>query len=319
MLYRLLKIPARFAFLIYCRNLRISNPAIRKMKGPLLIAANHPNSFLDAIILATLFDKPVYSLVRGDVYTNKFFAAILTSLNMLPVYRISEGVENLEQNYDTFEKCKAIFKQNGIVLIFSEGRCINEWHLRPLKKGTARLAISSWEEGIDLKVLPTGINYQSFTSFGKNIQLNTGNVINRTDLEETNGYGSTINHFNKILKHELSGLVVHAGKTEHEKIRHQFAIKTPMVKRILLALPAIAGYILHAPLYFPIQRFTWKKASHIDHYDSVLVGLLFILYPFYLLLAALVIHAFICGYWWLLVFVVLPFCAWSFVQLKKQF
>jgi hypothetical protein len=84
-------------------------------------------------------------------------------------------------------------------------------------------------------------------------------------------------------------------------------------------LPAIAGYILHAPLYFPIQRFTWKKASHIDHYDSVLVGLLFILYPFYLLLAALVIHAFICGYWWLLVFVVLPFCAWSFVQLKKQF
>lgn len=319
MLYRLLKIPARFAFLIYCRNLRISDPAIRTMKGPLLIAANHPNSFLDAIILATLFNKPVYSLVRGDVYTNKFFAAILTSLNMLPVYRISEGVENLEQNYDTFEKCKAIFKQNGIVLIFSEGRCINEWHLRPLKKGTARLAISSWEEGIDLKVLPTAVNYQSFTSFGKNIELSTGNIISYKDLQETNGYGSTINHFNKILKHELSSLVVHAGKSEQEKIRHHFEIKIPIIKRILLALPAVAGYILHAPLYVPIQRFTWKKASHIDHYDSVLVGLLFILYPFYLLLAALVTHAFICGYWWMLVFIVLPFCAWSFVQLKKQF
>ena len=58
-------------------------------------------------------------------------------MNMFPVYRISEGAENLENNYDTFESCKEIFKKNGIVLIFSEGRCINEWRLRPLKKGTS--------------------------------------------------------------------------------------------------------------------------------------------------------------------------------------
>ena len=53
--------------------------------------------------------------------------------------------------------------------IFSEGKCINEWHLRPLKKGTARLAISSWEENIPLEVLPVGINYSSFRRFGKNV------------------------------------------------------------------------------------------------------------------------------------------------------
>ena len=66
-------------------------------KGPLLIAANHPNSFLDAIIVSTLFKRPVYSLARGDAFAGKFFTTILTSLNMLPVYRISEGPENLEK------------------------------------------------------------------------------------------------------------------------------------------------------------------------------------------------------------------------------
>ena len=154
MLYSFVKIIARLALPIYCRNIAINKKELLKHKGPLLLAVNHPNSFLDAIILCTLFDGTVYSLARGDAFKNKFFAKILFLFKMFPVYRVSEGVENMDENYKTFDQCKEIFKQNGIVLIFSEGRCINEWHLRPLMKGTARLAISSWEEGIPLQVLP---------------------------------------------------------------------------------------------------------------------------------------------------------------------
>ena len=80
-------------------------------KGPLLIAANHPNSFLDAIIVATLFKNPVYSLARGDAFNGKLITKILTSLNMLPVYRISEGAENLDNNYSTFDECQDIFQK----------------------------------------------------------------------------------------------------------------------------------------------------------------------------------------------------------------
>ena len=289
------------------------------LKSPLLIAANHPNSFLDAIILSTLFKKPVYSLARGDAFTKPFYKKLLLSLNMFPVYRISEGVENLENNYDTFEKCKQIFKNNGIVLIFSEGRCINEWKLRPLKKGTARLAQSSWEEGIALKVLPTGINYQSFTSFGKNVQLNFGNIINEKDISPTEGYGKTINEFNDKLRNELKSLVIEIDAADKQKKRALFFIGQPAFKKILLFLPAVIGYILHAPLYLPVQRFASVKGGHNDHYDSLLVGLLFLLYPVYLSLIGLLVYWFIGAYWWLAVFIILPFCAWSYVQLKRQF
>ncbi|MFT3910117.1 MAG: 1-acyl-sn-glycerol-3-phosphate acyltransferase [Ferruginibacter sp.] len=319
MFYKLLKIPARFAIWLYCRKIVISNPAILRSKGPLLIASNHPNSFLDAIILATLFDKPVYSLTRGDTFKKKFYATLLNLLNMLPVYRMSEGAENLEENYKTFEKCREIFQQNGIVLIFSEGRCINEWKLRPLKKGTARLAMSSWESGIGLTIIPTAINYQSFTSFGKNIQLNFGNTISEKNISNAIGYGNTINDFNEKLKTELKKITVEIESNNKAAIQKQFEIKQSLFKKIFLFLPALIGYLIHAPLYMPIQRLSWNKARHVDHYDSVIVGLLFILYPFYLVLFVILACWLIGGYWWALVFLVLPFCAWSFLQIKKQF
>ena len=289
------------------------------LKGPLLIAANHPDSFLDAVILSTLFKAPVYSLARGDAFTKPLYKKLLYSLNMFPVYRISEGAENLENNYDTFEKCREIFQKNGIVLIFSEGRCINEWGLRPLKKGTARLAQSSWQAGIPLKVLPAGINYQSFTSFGKNVQLNFGNIINEKNISTNEGYGKTINEFNDKLKNELDKLIIKIDSEEKQKIRDLFLIDQRTLKKIILFFPAVAGYFLHAPLYIPIEKFASVKGGHNDHYDSLMVGLLFILYPFYLLLVGLLVYLLISGWWWIMIFILLPFFAWSYVQLKRQF
>ena len=134
-------------------------------QGPLLIASNHPNSFLDAIIVQ-LYLKILFIHWHAEMLLHgRLITKILTSFNMLPVYRVSEGVENLENNYTTFEACQDIFKKNGIVLIFSEGRCINEWHLRPLKKGTARLALAAWQQNIPLEILPLGINYSNFRKF----------------------------------------------------------------------------------------------------------------------------------------------------------
>ena len=258
-------------------------------------------------------------MTRGDMYSNKFFSAILTSLKMLPVFRISEGVENLEQNYQTFDKCKDIFKKNGIVLIFSEGRCINEWHLRPLKKGTARLAISSWHDGIPLKILPTGINYQSFRKFGKNVEINFGDVLNEEDIDHTNGYGQTILDFNEKLREKLQPLVAEIPMNNQQEIKNRFKIKVSALKKILLFFPAGLGWLFHAALYIPVKKYTGKKSGHNDHYDSIRVALLFGAYPFYLMIIAAGVSLVTSGWWGWGIFLIFPFCAWSYLQLKQQF
>ena len=319
MLYGFVKIIARIAIKFYCRDIQINKKELLKLNGPLLLAANHPNSFLDAIILCTLFDKPVYSLTRGDVFKNKFFATILYRLKMFPVYRVSEGVENMEENYKTFDLCKEIFKQNGIVLIFSEGRCINEWHLRSLKKGTARLAISSWEEGIPLKVLPVGINYSSFRKFGKNIKLFFGEFISAADVDPDNGHGKSIQSFNANLLQQLQPFVFEIDKNDMQQLQEDFFVPQPIIKKILLIIPAVIGWLLHAPLYFPLKKIVTAKNKANDHYDSIVITILFIAYPLYVIIVSLLIFAITCQFVAFLLLFILPATAWAQVQIKKQF
>ncbi len=320
MLYNFLQIPARIALHFWCKNLSINNKAILNHKGPLLIAANHPNSFLDAILLCSILKKPIYSLARGDAFKNKTISKILRSLKMFPVYRVSEGVENLEENYKTFEECINIFKQNGIVLIFSEGKCINEWNLRPLKKGTARLAMSAWEQNIALEIIPLGINYNSFTSFGKNIILNFGEIITKENIaykqQETDGI--KIQSFNATLKNALEKLVIQSKPVDKNFINATFNTQENNLKKILLYLPALFAFLLHAPIYIPIQKFAFKKFSKIDHYDSVMVALLLLLYPFYLLLIAFVAFLYFKSWSCLFIFIIMPLLALSYLQIKKD-
>lgn len=316
MLYRILHFPASIAIYLYCRYIRINHKEFLNSKGPLLIASNHPNSFLDAIILASLFKRPIYSLARGDAFAGKFISSILKSLNMLPVYRISEGAENLAYNFTTFDACNDIFKRNGIVLIFSEGHCINEWHLRPLKKGTARLSFAAWNQNIPLQIIPLGINYSSFRSFGKNVHLNFGKLITKDEFDLSEIEGKKIISFNNILKDQLKNLVYEINVNDEKKRLNIFHNNVNLLKRYILFIPAVLGFVLHFPLYFPIILMISKKEN--DHYDSIIVGLLILLYPVYLFLLMLLLFLTLHNYLFLLVLIVFPFCAWSYLQIKKQ-
>jgi 1-acyl-sn-glycerol-3-phosphate acyltransferase len=320
------------AMLIFCRRIIINKPGLLKKKGPLLLACNHPNSFLDAAILADLFEEPVYSLARGDVFKKPFYRRILKALKMFPVYRTSEGVENLGINYETFDECKNIFKKNGVVLIFSEAKCVNEWHLRPLRKGTARLSFSSWsertlqgspvgpleEENTPLEVLPVGINYSSFRRFSKNVFINFGEVMTKDDFDLNEPDGKKNLAFNLKLKEQLHQLVFEISKTDIQKQKQVLEKKPSPFAKIFLFMPAVIGWLVHAPLYIPIKKYTYTKTVNNDHYDSILVALLLFIYPFYLILITITTALLTDNFYFLLLAVALPFTAWAYVQLKPQ-
>lgn len=300
----------------FCRKIMVNKPDLLAEKGPLLIASNHPNSFLDAILLDILFDQPIWSLTRGDVFKTKFISRLLTSLKMLPVYRLSEGAENLQSNYDTFAACKGMFKQNGVVLIFSEGKCINEWHLRALKKGTARLAISSWEQNIPLNILPVGINYSSFSRYGKNVFIQMGDIITSNDIDLSLSEGNKIRLFNQKLNDQLHQLVWEIDPNDIAKQKQLLEIPIAPWKKWLLAIPAIPGWLLHQPLYLPIRAFTMKKAAHNDHFDSILASLLLFTYPIYLTLVSLIVYYTTGSAYAWLIFLIMPLLAWSYLWFK---
>jgi len=281
LLYAILKFLTRLLMPLYARSIRINKPECLHWDGPLLLACNHPNSFLDSVILDTLFDKPIWSLARGDAFGNKWVGRILHSLRILPVYRTSEGAENLHINYRTFESCIWLFKKKGIVTIYSEAKCINEWRLRPLRKGTARLAMQAWSAGIPLRVLPVSINYSSFHRYGKNMIIQFGEVIESADIPWTASEGKRHQWFNEQLERSLRAGVIELDRHDVEGRKKAFYKPIPVVTRAMTLIPAMIGWILHAPLYFPIRLIVAATTRYNDHFDSIMAGLLLLLSPIY--------------------------------------
>ena len=318
MLYSVLKVIVRLAAKIFCRKIIISNPELLKENGPMILACSHPNSFLDAVLMDILFEQPVWSLTRGDAFLNKRITKLFYRLKMLPVYRPSEGVENLSENYKTFDACIELFKRGQIVLIFSEGLCENEWHLRPLKKGTARLAYKCQQENIPLKILPVGINYSSFTRFGKNLFVNFGTIFTANDFDKDLSDGAWNQVFNNRLQQELSPLVFEIEKKDKKRQKELLEIDPPLITKILLVIPAAIGWLIHAPLYWPIKHWVHKKYNNSGHVDAMQIVLPLCIYPFYLLLITFLLFFTLNTYWIFLLIIILPFTAWSYVQLKGQ-
>src|SRR6187401_7972 len=318
MLYTILKVIVRLAARIFCRKIIINKPELLKEKGPMILACSHPNSFLDAVLMDILFEQPVWSLTRGDAFLNKKITRLFYKLKMLPVYRPSEGVENLSENYKTFDTCIELFKRNQIVLIFSEGLCVNEWHLRSLKKGTARLAYKCQQENIPLKILPVGINYSSFARFGKNLFVNFGTIFTANDFDKNLSDGAWNQVFNNKLEQELRPLVFEIEKNDKKKQKELLEINPSLLTKILLAIPAAIGWLIHAPLYLPIKYWVHKKYNNSGHVDAMQIVLPIFIYPFYLLLIIFLLFFTLNTYWVFILFIILPFTAWSYVQLKGQ-
>jgi 1-acyl-sn-glycerol-3-phosphate acyltransferase len=298
--YQLIKPVIRFALKIFCRKISIRHPEQLKSPGPLLVTANHPNSFLDAIIIAASFHHPVHFLARGDAFSRPWHNRLLRLLNMIPVYRMSEGRENLELNAHAFEACREILAGGGIVLIFIEGICINTHELQPFKKGAARIATES-RTLQNFQVLPLGIAYDSFRRFGKTIILDAGAPVRVTQLLPFAEEPKNLRYFNAQLFSRITHLVqVPVQSKEHASANW------------LLLIPAAIGYILHAPLYFLLKTIITRKTKGTVFYDSVLFGALLVLYPAYLLLVAAVLLALKLQFFWILILLIVhPLSAWS--------
>ena len=81
-------------------------------------------------------------------------------LNMLPIYRIRDGIKALGNNEQVFSQCAELFDKGESVMIFPEGNHGEHYYLRPLTKGTSRIALEALSNGnSDLKIVPCGLNF----------------------------------------------------------------------------------------------------------------------------------------------------------------
>ena len=78
MLWHIFKYYLGFVIHVFFKKANASNIHYLKVKGPVILAVNHPNAFMDPVALSALVYPPrLRYLARGDAFKNKAVAAFL--------------------------------------------------------------------------------------------------------------------------------------------------------------------------------------------------------------------------------------------------
>ena len=224
MLWHIFKYYLCFVIAVYFKRSKIKNAHYINVKGPVIIAMNHPNAFMDPIAFTTLVYPPrVRYLARGDAFKKGIISSILESFGIIPIYRIQDGgKDGLKKNDETYNRVNALLKNNQKIIIFAEGLCIQERRLRPLKKGVPRMVFGAMEahELKDLTVVPVGINYTNPSQFRGTIFCNVGEPIKMSDYAAAykEAPAKTMNQFLADLAPRMKALIININHKHNENV-----------------------------------------------------------------------------------------------------
>lgn len=223
---------------------------------------------------------------------------------MVPIYRLSEGRENLHLNEYAFKKSQELLAAGKIVLIFIEGICLNTHELQPFKKGAARIAITAKQQNIPVQLMLAAISYTNFKQIGKEVRIELSESLPINQLLPYEQDVQNIRYFNEVVFKQLQRMIQLPQKKEHRK-------------NSFFLFPSIVGYFLHLPLYSIIRKRVFQKTRKTVFYDSVLFAALLLIYPLYQLLLLLLLFFIHVPLPLILVIMVMhPITAWLAVRYK---
>ena len=141
-----------------------------------LIAPNHCNTLMDALVVLQSRTLPTVFGARADIFSQPAVARILRFLKILPMVRRRDGIRNVLRNYETMDEVQEVLGSHTPFCMFPEGRHTPGRELQPLQKGIARMAFQSAAVR-PTKVIPAGISYSDFFHYRGSCLLRYGEPI----------------------------------------------------------------------------------------------------------------------------------------------
>ena len=155
-------------------NLSESNPAI--------FTPNHPNALLDPLLL--YFLPPAYNIrfvAKAPLFKISFLGWIMRSMGVIPVVRRFEADGKVDQK-KFFSSCVDALAAGKSIVIFPEGVSLPQPHMSALKTGVARLFFLAIEEGLDVHIVPVGLNYEHGSIFRSSVVVWVAPPLDTDDL-----------------------------------------------------------------------------------------------------------------------------------------
>ena len=178
--------------------------------GPIILAPNHCNTLMDALVMLRAYNKPTVFGARADMFNNKMVAKIMYFLRILPMVRQRDGLRNVLKNVETQDIIVETLEHDVRFCIFPEGRHRAAKSLLPLGKGICRAALAANTKFGDKKpiyIVPVGIEYGDFFRYRSTSLVTYGKPINVTEFVksiDTDNEAQIIDHLKKELTIRMS-------------------------------------------------------------------------------------------------------------------
>lgn len=156
--------------------------------GPVLLAANHCNTLMDALVVLRSYKGSTVFGARADMFNNKLIARIMFFLRILPMVRQRDGLRNVLKNVETQDIIVETLENDVRFCMFPEGRHRPEKSLLPLGKGIFRAALAAnakFGESKPIYIVPVGIEYGDFFRYRSTSLVTYGKPLNVTEFIKT--------------------------------------------------------------------------------------------------------------------------------------
>ncbi|MBR4808729.1 MAG: 1-acyl-sn-glycerol-3-phosphate acyltransferase [Bacteroidales bacterium] len=231
-----------------------------------IIAPNHTNTLMDALVVLLSFPKGIVFGARADIFRKPRIAAIMHFLKIVPLARSNrDRPDEVARNPKTFVEIDHVLEHGMPFCIYSEGRHRPMHSLLPIRRGVATLAFRSAEQRPTV-VVPVGLDYSDWFRYRGRMRMKYGEPIDVNALlpqVEGASVSARDSVLQDILRQKLSELIFYLPDDEHYEERLAEAMAARPVKhrfrRVLQAVLGFPLFLVSAVLALPM----WALAEWI--------------------------------------------------------
>lgn len=228
-----------------------------------IIAPNHTNTLLDALVVLQLRREPMAFGARADIFRRPAAARALEFLKILPIARKRDGLRSVAQNLEVMPRILDVLEHGVPFCIFPEGRHRPMHSLLPIHKGVGRIALRS-QERVPTCIVPVGIDYSDFFLYRGTCKLRIGEPIDMGAWVAANPGlhpSESAARIGDELAERLKKLILYIPDDEHYEARLKELLPEPphrwwQIPATVLGLPF---FLLSALLTLP----QWGIAEYI--------------------------------------------------------
>jgi 1-acyl-sn-glycerol-3-phosphate acyltransferase len=266
MLYDFLRWIAGIALHWFYSDIRVVGQDRVPPNGPIIVAANHPNALVDALVAGWILPRRLSITAKATLVENPLLAILFRLVGIVPLRRLSderkkeiEGTLDPSRNEGAFEKVMHVLRQEGVVLIFPEGKSHNEPTLAPIRTGLARIALQARDgQGIrGLKILPLGLKFQAKGDPNSVVIAEFGEPLNVDELRDF-----SVEQLTRLVEEKLREVA--EEKPEDVFVSRSDTSDKPAATRVLQeALAAWGGWVHRVPIQ-AARNMALRKAGDAD-------------------------------------------------------